>query len=60
MAAQEILVVQSKIREVIKKANCNCAGDVAEAVRAEVERLIKAGVARAKANKRKTVKGSDI
>jgi len=56
----DILVVQSKVKELVKKAGCNCAGDVAAALSEQVAAAIKAGIVRAKANKRKTVKGIDV
>jgi histone H3/H4 len=56
----EILVVQSKVREMIKGAGCSTSGDAVDALSNEVNRIIKRAVERTKANGRKTVKGSDI
>jgi histone H3/H4 len=56
----EILVVQSKIREMIKADGCSTSADAVEALSHEVTRIIKKAVERTKANGRKTVKGSDI
>ena len=60
MDVAEILVVQSKVREMIKGAGCSTSGDAVDALSNEVNRIIKRAVERTKANGRKTVKGSDI
>ena len=56
----EILIVQSKVRDVIKGHGCATSGDAVDALSAEVTRIIQKAVERTKANGRKTVKGSDI
>ena len=56
----EILVVQSKVREMIKGDGCSTSADAVEALSGEVTRIIKKAIERTKANGRKTVKGSDI
>ena len=56
----EILVVQSKVREMIKGDGCSTSADAVEALSVEVTRIIKKAIERTKANGRKTVKGSDI
>jgi histone H3/H4 len=56
----EILVVQSKVREMIKAEGCSTSQDAVEALSAEVTRLIKKAVERTKGNGRKTVQGNDI
>ena len=56
----DILVVQSKVREMIKGHGCSTSGDAVDALSNEVNRIIKKAVERTKANGRKTVKGSDI
>ena len=56
----EILVVQSKVREMIKGDGCSTSADAVEALSNEVTRIIKKAIERTKANGRKTVKGSDI
>lgn len=56
----DTLVVGSKVRDFIKASGCNTAGDTAEALSSHVERVVAAAVKRAKANGRKTVRGSDI
>jgi histone H3/H4 len=56
----EIIVVQSKVREMIKAEGCSTSADAVDALSNEVSRIIKKAVERTKANGRKTVKGSDI
>jgi histone H3/H4 len=56
----EILVVQSKVREMIKGKGCSTSADAIDALSNEITRLINRAVERTKANGRKTVKGSDI
>ena len=56
----ETLVVQSKIREIIKAQDCSTSEEAIQAISSEVERLVAKAVERTKANGRKTVKGSDI
>jgi histone H3/H4 len=54
------LVVQSKVKEVIKKNKMNCASDVMGALTTVVTHKITAAVARAKSNGRKTVRANDF
>lgn len=54
------LTVQSKVKEQIKTHGLNSAGDVIDAVNAKVSEMLNAGAERAKANGRKTVRGSDL
>ena len=56
----EILVVQSKIREMIKGKGCSTSAEAIDALSAEVQRIVNRAVERTKGNGRKTVKGSDI
>jgi histone H3/H4 len=56
----EILVVQSKIRDMIKADGCATSQEAVEALSKEIERVVKRAVERAKENGRKTVKGQDI
>ena len=56
----EILVVQSKVRELIKADGCSTSADAVDALSNEMTRIIKRAIERTKANGRKTVKGSDI
>ena len=53
-----MLVVKAKIKSVIP--GYNVAGDVAEALNAKVEALVKAAAARAEGNGRKTVMAKDL
>ena len=54
----ELLVVRSKIKDVAK--DMNVYGDFADALSAEVERLIKKACERAKENKRSTIQPRDL
>ncbi len=56
----EILVVQSKIREMIKAEGCSTSQDAVDALSVEVARVVKKAIERTKGNGRKTVKGNDI
>ncbi|MFA5357520.1 MAG: hypothetical protein WC308_01200 [archaeon] len=56
----EVLVVGSKVKDAIKKEDCNTAGDVMDALSDKVAKMIKEAAARAKANGRKTVRGVDF
>jgi len=56
----ENLVVQSKVREMFKKYDCNTGSDALDKLNDEVARLVKVAAERTKQNGRKTVKGADI
>lgn len=56
----DLLIVQSKVREIIKKSKMNTSGDAIEALSKAVEDMVKAACKRAGANKRKTVQGRDV
>lgn len=56
----EILVVQSKVKELVKKHKLRLSGDAVGQLSKAVEGLVKAAADRAKANKRQTIKASDI
>jgi histone H3/H4 len=56
----EMLLVASKVREQIKAADCNTAGDALAGLNNWVHWLIKQATARAKENGRKTVRGHDF
>lgn len=58
--SREILVVGSKVKEVIKANEMRADGQLIEAVSNAVHALLTAGVARAKGNKRKTVTPQDL
>ena len=55
-----MLVVQSKVKELLKELGMNTAGDFADALSKEVTGLVKRAAARSKANGRKTVRGTDL
>lgn len=54
------LVVASAAKDVIKKAEMNCGGDLCDALDKKIEQLINDAVARAKSNDRKTVRAGDL
>jgi len=54
------LVVGSKVKEAVKTAGCNCAGDLTDALSTQVGTLITRAAERAKANGRKTVRAADL
>jgi histone H3/H4 len=54
------LVVQSKIKDVVKKAKMKCSSDVVDALTRLVHSSLLKGVERAKANGRKTLRGADL
>jgi histone H3/H4 len=56
----EILVVQSKVKAICKKNKMRLSGDAVDAISGAVEKIITAAAARAKANKRQTIKKQDI
>ncbi|MFH0948899.1 MAG: DUF1931 domain-containing protein [Candidatus Aenigmatarchaeota archaeon] len=53
-------VVVSQVKELIKKEEMNCGGDLCDGLDKKVEALIKDAVARAKTNDRKTVRTGDL
>lgn len=56
----EMLLVASKVRQMIKDADCNTAGDALDGLNAQIAELVAAAVQRAKDNKRKTVRAYDF
>lgn len=54
------LVVGSKVKDAVKAEGCNTAGDLVDALSAEVAAMIKKAAARAQANGRKTVRAADL
>ena len=56
----ENLVVGSKIKALIKAHNMKCSGDLMDAVSASISDILAKAVVRAKANKRSTVRPSDL
>lgn len=57
---KESLLVGSKVRQLIKDADCNCAGDALDGANEWVYWLVAQATARAKANGRKTVRAHDF
>lgn len=53
-------VVGSKVKELLKKHGCMCSGDFVEALSGVVEWHVGKAAERAKANGRKTARGSDL
>jgi histone H3/H4 len=56
----EMLVVVSKVKDVISAGDMNSSGDLAEALSAVVEKKLHKAIERAKANGRKTVRPEDL
>ncbi|MEM7819308.1 MAG: DUF1931 domain-containing protein [Candidatus Aenigmatarchaeota archaeon] len=54
------LVVVSKLKDLIKNEDMNCASDFPDALDKEIESLVKKAIARAKSNDRKTVRAGDL
>lgn len=56
----EVLVVGTKMKDVVKDAGCQSSGDLIEAVSAKVHEMLQAAVKRAKENGRATVRPYDL
>ncbi len=59
-APKEMLLVASKVRQMIKDAGCTTAGDALDGLNGWVGWLVQEATARAKANGRTTVRASDF
>jgi len=59
-AALGSLVVASKVRAYVRAQKVNCSAEVVDALNAVVCETLKKAVARATANKRKTVRAQDL
>ncbi len=57
---KEVLVIASKIKDVIKAAGLQSSGDLVDGVSARVHEMLAAAVQRAKANGRATVRPYDL
>lgn len=55
-----VLVVQSKLRDLVKKLKMKCSSDVIDEMNRQVTMCITRGAERAKANGRKTLRGADL
>ncbi len=58
--AREIVVVGSKVKEVIRGAGLRSDGELVQALSDDVHKIIRGGVRRAKSNKRGTVRPYDL
>lgn len=58
--ADDILVVQSKVKEYIKSKGCQTAATAIDALSQKVKQVLTDAVERAKSNNRATVKDRDI
>ena len=56
----EMLLVVSKVRQLIKDAGCNTAGDALDGLNAYVSWLVQQAAKRASENGRKTVRAHDF
>ena len=56
----EMLLVASKVRQMIKDAGCNTAGDALEGLNGYVAWLVQQAAQRASKNNRKTVRAHDF
>ena len=59
-APTEMLLVASKVRQIIKDAGCNTSGDALEGLNAYVAWLVTQATRRATENGRKTVRAHDF
>ncbi len=57
---REVVVVASKVKDVIKAAGLQSSGDLVDGVSDKVHEMIMAAIARAKANGRATVRPYDL
>ena len=55
-----MLLVSSKVKAILKSADCNTAGDALEGLNKWLYWLVQEAAARAKANGRKTVRAYDF
>jgi histone H3/H4 len=59
-APKEMLLVASKVKQILKDANCNTAGDALDGLNGYVGWLVEQAAKRAKENGRKTVRAHDF
>jgi histone H3/H4 len=57
---KDIVIVGSKMKDAIRSAGCNVAGDAIEFLNEKVHAMLQGAVSRAKENGRKTVRGYDF
>jgi histone H3/H4 len=53
-------VVQSKLRDLVRKGKMKCSSDVIAEMNTVITQLITRGIERAKSNGRKTLRGADL
>ena len=58
--SKEILIVGSKMKDVVKSAGCMSSGDLVEALSEKVHQMLSDATARAKGNGRSTVRPYDL
>lgn len=58
--AREVLVVGTKVKDVVRAAGLQSSGELIEAVSARVHDILAAAIARASENGRKTVRAHDL
>lgn len=59
-AGKEVLVVGTKVKDVVKGAGLQSSGELIEAISDKVHAMIKAATERASGNGRKTVRAYDL
>jgi len=57
---REVLVVGTKVKDVVRDAGCMSAGDLVEAISARVHDMLASAAERARANGRSTVRPYDL
>lgn len=60
MADEPMVVVASRVKQIVKDQNLRADGQLADAVNAKVIEMMKAAADRAKANKRGTIRPHDL
>ena len=58
--SREVLVVGSKVKDVVKAAGLQSSGELIQAVSDRVHELVSAAISRASGNGRKTVRAYDL
>ena len=58
--SREVLVVGSKVKDVVKSAGLQSSGELIQAVSDRVHELVSAAISRASGNGRKTVRAYDL
>jgi hypothetical protein len=58
--SREVLVVGSKVKDVVKSAGLQSSGELIQAVSDRVHELVSAAISRASGNGRKTVRAHDL